>query len=68
MPRHASRTAEPVKGNTTMGNLLWLIIVILVIMWLGGFALHVGGSLIHLLLVIAVIVLIVQLITGRRGV
>ena len=51
-----------------MGNLLWLIIVILIIMWLGGFALHVGGSLIHLLLVIAVLVLIVQLITGRRGV
>jgi len=50
-----------------MGNLLWLIIVILVIMWLGGFALHVGGSLIHLLLVIAVIVLIVQLVTGRRA-
>jgi len=49
-----------------MGNLLWLIIVILVIMWLGGFAMHVGGSLIHLLLVIAVIVLIVQLVTGRR--
>ena len=49
-----------------MGNLLWLIIVILIIMWLGGFALHVGGSLIHLLLVIAVIVLIVQLVTGRR--
>ena len=51
-----------------MGNLLWLIIVILIIMWLGGFALHVGGSLIHLLLVIAVIVLIVQLITGRRAI
>jgi len=50
-----------------MGNLLWLIIVILIIMWLGGFALHVGGSLIHLLLVIAVIVLIVQLVTGRRA-
>jgi hypothetical protein len=49
-----------------MGNLLWLIIVILIIMWLGGFALHVGGSLIHLLLVIAVIVLIVQLVSGRR--
>ncbi|HJW92601.1 MAG TPA: lmo0937 family membrane protein [Thermoanaerobaculia bacterium] len=47
--------------------MLWLIIVILVIMWLGGFALHVGGSLIHLLLVIAVIVLIVQLVTGRRA-
>jgi Family of unknown function (DUF5670) len=50
-----------------MGNLLWLIIVILIICWLGGFALHVGGSLIHLLLVIAVIVLIVQLVTGRRA-
>ena len=50
-----------------MGNLLWLIIVILIIMWLGGFALHLGGSLIHLLLVIAVVVLIVQLVTGRRA-
>jgi len=49
-----------------MGNLLWLIIAILVILWLGGFAMHVGGSLIHLLLVIAVIVLLVQLFTGRR--
>jgi Family of unknown function (DUF5670) len=51
-----------------MGNLLWLIIVILVILWLGGFAMHIGGGLIHLLLVIAVIVLIFQLITGRRAV
>ena len=49
-----------------MGNLLWLIIVILLIMWLGGFALHVGGALIHLLLVIAIIVLIIRLVTGRR--
>jgi len=37
-----------------------------VILWLGGFAMHIGGGLIHLLLVIAVIVLIIQLITGRR--
>jgi hypothetical protein len=49
-----------------MGNLLWLIIVILVILWLGGFAMHIGGGLIHLLLVVAVIVLIIRLITGRR--
>ena len=49
-----------------MGNLLWIIIVILVILWLGGFAMHVGGNLVHLLLVIAVIVVIFQLITGRR--
>jgi hypothetical protein len=49
-----------------MGNLLWLVIVVLVILWIGGFAMHVGGGLIHLLLVIAVIVLIIQLVTGRR--
>lgn len=51
-----------------MGNLLWTIIVILVILWLAGFAMHIGGSLIHALLVIAVIVLIFQLVTGRRAI
>ena len=55
-------------GLARMGNLLWAIIVILVILWLAGFAMHVGGSLIHVLLVIAVIVLIFQIITGRRAV
>lgn len=49
-----------------MGNLLWLIIVILVIAWLAGFSLHIGGGLIHLLLVIAIIVLIYRLVTGRK--
>ncbi len=48
--------------------MLWTIIVILFILWLLGFSLHIGGGLIHLLLVIAVIVLIFNLITGRRGV
>jgi len=51
-----------------MGNLLWIIIVILLLLWLGGFAFHIAGGLIHILLVIAVIVLIFQLITGRRSV
>jgi hypothetical protein len=49
-----------------MANLLWTIIVILFVLWLLGFLLHVGGGLIHLLLVIAVIVLIVNLLRGRR--
>jgi hypothetical protein len=48
--------------------MLWTIIVILFILWLLGFSFHVGGSLIHLLLVIAVIVLIFNLLTGRRGI
>ena len=47
--------------------MLWTIIVILFILWLLGFTLHVGGALIHLLLVVAVVVLIFNLLTGRRG-
>jgi hypothetical protein len=46
--------------------MLWTIFVILLIMWLLGFSFHVAGSLIHLLLVIAVILLLVNLLTGRR--
>ncbi|HUR79615.1 MAG TPA: lmo0937 family membrane protein [Thermoanaerobaculia bacterium] len=50
-----------------MGNLIWLIIVILVILWLlGFFAVHIGGNLIHILLVLALILLIYRLATGRR--
>jgi hypothetical protein len=47
--------------------MLWTIFVILVVLWLLGFSLHIGGSLIHILIVIAVIVLIFNLISGRRG-
>lgn len=43
-------------------GLLDIIVILLVISWLGGFSLHLGGGLIHLLLVIAVIVFIVRLI------
>ena len=47
--------------------MIWTIAVILLILWLlGFFAFHVGGGLIHLLLVIAVIVILVRLIQGRR--
>ena len=45
--------------------MLWTIFVILLILWLLGFSFHVAGSLVHLLLVIAVIVLIVNLLSGR---
>jgi hypothetical protein len=45
--------------------MLWTIAVILLILWLLGFSLHVGGALIHLILVIALIVVVVRLVTGR---
>jgi len=46
--------------------MLWTILIILLILWLLGFSLHVGGGLIHVLLVVALIVLIFNLVTGRR--
>jgi hypothetical protein len=48
--------------------MLWTIFAILLILWLLGFSFHVAGSLIHLLLVVAVILLVVNLITGRETV
>jgi hypothetical protein len=46
--------------------MLWTIAVILLILWvLGFFVVNVGGGLIHILLVIAVIVVIYRLVTGR---
>jgi hypothetical protein len=48
--------------------MLWTIFAVLLILWLLGWGFHVAGSLIHILLVIAVIVLIVNLVTGRRAV
>ena len=53
--------------SAAMGNLLWLIIIILIIAWLAGFSLHIGGGLIHILIVIALILLIYRLATGRRA-
>jgi hypothetical protein len=48
--------------------MLWTIILVLLVLWALGFGfLPAAGNLIHLLLVIAVIVLLVQLITGRRS-
>lgn len=43
-------------------GLLDIIVIILIISWIGGFSLHVGGGLIHILLVLAVIVLIARLL------
>jgi hypothetical protein len=47
--------------------MLWTIVAILLILWLLGFGFHVGGSLVHLILVIALIVVVVNLLSGRRG-
>lgn len=45
--------------------MLWALVVLLLLLWVGGFAFHVAGSLIHLLLVLAIIVAIYNLIVTR---
>jgi hypothetical protein len=46
--------------------MLWTVFVILLILWLLGFSLHIAGGLVHILLVVALVVLIINLLTGRR--
>jgi hypothetical protein len=46
--------------------MLWTIVVLLLILWLLGFTMHVAGGLIHVLLVIALVVIVLRLLGGRR--
>jgi hypothetical protein len=62
--RRAARTSIPFQG----ARMLWTIAFILIILWLlGAFVANVGG-IIHLLLVIALVVIVYRLVTGRRPV
>jgi hypothetical protein len=45
---------------------LWTILVILLVLWMLGWGMHIAGSLIHLLLLVALVVLLANLLTGRR--
>jgi hypothetical protein len=58
--------ASPIgKGVLYM---LWAIFVIVLVLWLLGFSFHIAGGLIHLLLVVALIILVFNLVSGRRTV
>ena len=46
--------------------MLWTIVVLLLILWLLGSTMHVAGGLIHVLLVIALVVIVLRLLAGRR--
>jgi hypothetical protein len=47
--------------------MLWTILAILVVLWMLGWGLHVAGSLIHLVLLLAVLILVMNLVSGRRA-
>ena len=46
--------------------MLWTIVVVLLILWLLGFSMKIAGGLVHLLLVVALIVIVFRLLSGRR--
>jgi hypothetical protein len=48
--------------------MLWTIVAILLILWLLGFSFHLAGGLVHVLLVVAIVVVIFNLLSGRRGI
>jgi uncharacterized protein DUF5670 len=60
---HSMRGAGCVIQEAVM---LWTIVVLLLILWLLGFAMHVAGGLIHILLVIALVIIVLRLLTGSR--
>ncbi len=57
-----------IKNSQLMGNLLYAIAVILIILWLLGFVVYSAGAIIHVLLVFAVIAILVRLIRGDKAV
>jgi Family of unknown function (DUF5670) len=67
-PDHFVPEGLDVEFNKRRAPMLWTILVILLVLWLIGFLGHFGGGLIHLLLVIALIVFIINLVSGRRAV
>jgi len=56
-----------IQEKETMGNLLYLIAVILVVAWAIGFLAYGVGGIIHILLVMAVIAILLKVISGARG-
>jgi hypothetical protein len=47
--------------------MLWTIVALFLILWLLGFSFSIGGNLIHLLLVVAIVVFVMNLFRARRG-
>ena len=60
--------APHLEGELDVGNIIWTILTILFVFWLIGLVAHIGGSLINLILVVIVIGVIYNLLTGRRSV
>lgn len=51
-----------------MVNLIWTVAALLLVLWVLGFAVNIGGGLIHLLLVLALVGIVYNLLTGRKSI
>jgi hypothetical protein len=68
MPARIAPTGEDHTHEREDANMLYIIAVVLLVLWALGFVvLHVGGGLIHILLVIALIMVVFNLVSGRRA-
>jgi uncharacterized membrane protein YtjA (UPF0391 family) len=47
--------------------MLWTIFVIVLVLWLLGFSFHIAGGMIHILLIVALVILVINLLSGRRS-
>lgn len=50
-----------------MARILWIVLAVIIVIWLVGFLMDVAGGLIHILLIIAAIILVINLVSGRKG-
>lgn len=50
-----------------MARILWIVLAVIVVLWLIGFIAKIAGGFIHILLVVALIVLVINLVTGRKA-
>jgi hypothetical protein len=66
LPFHLSSEDESLNLAKEKRVMLWTILAVILVLWLLGLIGNVGGSLIHLLLVVAVVIFLIQIITGRR--
>ena len=54
------------KRKKTGEGMYWAIAIVLLILWLAGLLTHIGGQLVHILLVIALVLIIYRLVKGKR--
>jgi Family of unknown function (DUF5670) len=65
-PKAKTDRATYLNQSKELKTMLWTIAIILIVLWAFGLLTHVAGGLIHVLLVIAIIVIVLNLVRGRR--